>query len=88
MVYALHSSQVKVDRLTFLACAFTYNKDLQHVTFVSSERILICVITYTSVTVLFKRLTQLTQNYDLMLISYSHLYIPYYSTILHFIDAS
>ena len=59
---ALHSSQVKVDILTFLACEFTYNKYLQHVTFVSSERTLICVITYTSVTVLFKRLTQLTNN--------------------------
>ena len=32
---ALHSSQVKVDMLTFLACEFTYNKYLQHVTFVS-----------------------------------------------------
>ena len=57
---ALHSSQVKVDILTFLACEFTYNKYLQHVTFVSSERTLICVITYTSVIVLFKRLIQLT----------------------------
>ena len=57
---ALHSSQVKVDILTFLACEFTYNKYLQHVKFVSSERTLICVITYTSVTVLFKRLIQLT----------------------------
>lgn len=29
----LHSSQVKVDLLTFLACEFTYNKYLQHLTF-------------------------------------------------------
>ena len=57
---ALYSSQAKVDILTFLACAFTYNKYLPHVTFVGSERTLICVITYTSVTVLFKRLIQLT----------------------------
>ena len=66
---ALYSSQAKVDILTFLACAFTYNKYLQHVTFVGSERTLICVITYTSVTVLFKRRQRLVCTLEISIIS-------------------